>query len=56
MADQGTQGKAIPAPVVGPNEGGRPVDTGKGNKNTDGCVCEPVGILPVTPGNNVKPR
>lgn len=56
MADQGTQGTSIPAPMKGANEGGRPADTGKGNKNTEGCACEPVGILPTTPVNNVKPR
>lgn len=56
MADLGSQGSSIPAPVVGPNEGGMPVDTGKKDKNTDGCACEPVGLLPLGPGNNVKPR
>ena len=56
MADLGSQGKAIAAPVVGANEGGVPVDTGKKDKNTEGYVCEPVGLRPLGPGNNVKPR
>lgn len=53
MADQGSQGKAIPAPVKGANEAGRPVDSD--SKNGAGCACAPV-YTPPGPGNNVKPR
>lgn len=50
MSDLGKQGTPIPATVVGPNVGGRPVD---GDTAPDGCLCEN-GLLPVTPGNPRK--
>ena len=46
------QGKAIPAVPTPPCEGGRPVDTGKGN----GKRAERIEghIPPITPGNPAK--
>lgn len=52
MADQGTKGTPIAAPVLGPNEGGYPVD---GDTAPSG-ECHGGHLIPVTPGNNVKPR